>query len=355
MPSVVSVQSGLWNRSLAGQFESGVLNHPLTWSTCGREKKQFPASFFLQPDAFFDSFRPAGNGRQWSKLEHEQLREPVAMKKHIIKTFTPISAVAAVFGMAASVGQARTTPVFEYDFPASWNGTGTTITDQSPAGNNGFLDGTLSLAAAVPPGAPGGTQSLNTTAGGILTSATALLNNSTIFGAGGFTYNVSFMWNGTDSTSFGHTQKLIDYAGTESLQLITTSGSASLQMTFGDDLGNETTPVSTTVLPNTWYHVALTFGNTSMVGGDVLGTADLYVNGGLVSSASATKGTYGDGLGRPIGVGQLGANFGYLVGFKGDVYDPSVSLGVVAVPEPSTLGLGTLGALGMMLLRRRKS
>src|SRR5579864_7052898 len=111
----------------------------------------------------------------------------MAMKKHIIKTFTPISAVAAVFGLAASDAQASTR-LFEYDFPASWNGTGTAITDVSPAGNNGFLDGTLALSAAVPPGAPGGTQSIDTSAGGILTSATGLLNNSTVFGSGGFIY-----------------------------------------------------------------------------------------------------------------------------------------------------------------------
>lgn len=276
------------------------------------------------------------------------------MKKHTIKkTFTPLSAVAAVFGLAAAGAHAQTTPVFEYDFPASWNGTGTTITDQSAAGNNGHFDGTLSLDAAVPPGAPAGTQSLNTTAGGVLTSAAALLNNSAVAAAGGFTYNVSFMWNGTDSSSFGHTEKLIDYAGTESLQLVTTTGSASLQMAFTDDLGHSAPVVSTTILPSTWYSVTLTFGNTSTVGSDVAGTANLYLNGLLVSSASATKGNYGDGLNRPTGVGQLGANFGYLVGFKGDLYNPSVQLGVV--PEPSTFALSALGGLGMMFLRRRKS
>ena len=88
-----------------------------------------------------------------------------------------------------------------------------------------------------------------------------------------------------------------------------------------------------------------------MEGNDVTGTASLFVNGSLVGSASATKGTYGDNLNRPIGVGQLGANFGYLVGFKGDIYDPSVSL----VPEPSTLALGVLGGLTFLGLRRRNS
>jgi len=278
------------------------------------------------------------------------------MKRHKIKTFTPISAVAAVFGLAASSLNAQTTPVFEYGFPASWNGTDTTITDVSGAGNNGVPIGTLSLDSVAPPGAPGGTQSINTTAGGVLTSATALLNNATVASAGGFTYNLSFMWNGTDSSSFGHTEKLIDYAGTESLQLVTTSGQASLQAAFANNAGAETIVTSTTILPNTWYNVKFTFntiGNSLDVNGDIGGTAALYVNGSLASWGAALKGNYGDGLNRPIGVGQLGANFGYLVGFKGDIFDPSVQLGVV--PEPSALALGALGGLGLMFFRRRKS
>lgn len=275
-------------------------------------------------------------------------------KKLPQKAFTPMSAIAAGLALAASA-QAQT-PVFNYGFPASWGGTGTVITDQSPAGHNGHSDGTLSLDAAVPSWAAAGTQSLNTTAGGVLTTANALLNNSAIAGAGGFNYSVAFNWNGTDSSSFGHTEKLIDYAGTESLQLVTSAGSASLQMVFTDDLGNTTIAASTTVAPNTWYNVSLGFDTTgnSLVAGDISGTVDLNVNG-TDYLGTATKGTYGDGLARPIGVGQLGANFGYLVGFKGDIYDASVTL----APEPSTLALGMLGGLGglgmMWNARRRKA
>ncbi|HZV33276.1 MAG TPA: PEP-CTERM sorting domain-containing protein [Verrucomicrobiae bacterium] len=237
-------------------------------------------------------------------------------------------------------------PVFDYNFPASWGGTGTTVTDQSSAGNNGFTTGTLSLDLA-PPSSSG--NSINTTAGGVLTSGNQLLNNSAVAAAGGFTYNVAFNWNGTDSVSFGHTEKIIDYAGTESLQLITTAGSANLQMTFANDTGAESIPVSTTILPNTWYHVSLAFnttGNSLDVNGDISGVATLSVNGTPLSAGAATKGKYGDSLNRPIGIGQLGANYGYLVGFKGDIYDPNVQLGVV--PEPSTMALGLMGGLGLL-------
>jgi len=275
-------------------------------------------------------------------------------KKSPLKTITPLPAVAGVLALAAAGAHAQI-PVFNYNFPASWNGTGTTITDQSGAGHNGSFDGTLSLSSSVPTGAAGGTESLNTTAGGILTSATGLLNNTTVAAAGGFNYDVSFMWNGTDSSSFGHAEKLIDYAGTESLELITTTGSASLQMVFANDTGVESTAVSTTIAPNTWYNVSLTFNTVgnSVVAGDLSGLVSMVVNGGAPITGSATKGTYGDGLNRPIGVGQLGANFGYLVGFNGDIYDPTVTL----VPEPSSLALGVMGgfgALGMMWNARRR-
>jgi hypothetical protein len=77
----------------------------------------------------------------------------------------------------------------------------------------------------------------------------------------------------------------------------------------------------------------------------------LTVNGGLPITSAAIKTAQGDTLNRPIGVGQLGANFGYLVGFKGDIYDPTVTL----VPEPSALALLGLGALTVFLRRKARA
>jgi hypothetical protein len=270
-----------------------------------------------------------------------------ATKRTAAKILTPLSAFAAMIALGVPGADAQ--PVFEYNFPASWNGTGSVITDQSAAGNNGTFDGTLTLDSAVPPGAAAGTQSINTSSGGILTGGTQSLNNAAVAAAGGFTYNVAFKWNGTDLTSFGHTQKLIDYAGTESLHLVTTTGSASLQMVFANNAGAETIANSTTIFPNTWYTVSLAFDATgrSVDGSGALsGWANMSVNGSLVSSVEVTKGNYGDSLNRPIGVGQLGAPFGYLVGFKGDLFDPTVNLGIVPEPSPTAL-LGMFGGLAV--------
>jgi hypothetical protein len=76
-------------------------------------------------------------------------------------------------------------------------------------------------------------------------------------------------------------------------------------------------------------------------------------------SGAAIKGTYGDDLDRPIGVGQLAYPGLDLVGFKGNLYDPSVELGAVETPEPSSLALmgvfGGLGAAWKLRRRNRKS
>jgi hypothetical protein len=290
-------------------------------------------------------------------------------KKHLQKNFNPMSAVVYGCALAAVGAHAQTTPIFSESFPASWSGTGTTVTDQSAAGDTGFLSGTGATytTTAVPPGAAPGTGSLaltgtsgtKVTPPGTFTTTTGLLNNAAVAADGGFTYNIDFMWNGTDSSSFGHIEKLIDYAGTESLQLVTTTGAAALEMTFTGDTGAASTiPVTTTIAPNTWYNVTLAFNTAgnSLVAGDISGVASLYVNGSLVSSGAATKGTYGDSLARPIGIGEFG--YGHttsIIGFNGDIYDASVALGV---PEPSTLALalmGGLSTLGTMWKARRKA
>jgi len=275
------------------------------------------------------------------------------MSKHLGQFFLLRPALACAltcfFGSHVSFGA----PVFLYSFPASWNGTGTAVVDQSAAGHNGITNATLALSANVPPGAAAGTQSISTTGGGIVTSATQLLTNSIVAASGGFRYDVSFLWDGTDSTSNGHVEKIIDYAGTESLQLTTAPApvggvtSADLQMRFDDSVN----AVSTPVLANTWYTVSVVFNSLGnpVVAGNLAGTVSMVVNGGAPLTSAAIKTAQGDTLNRPIGVGELGSTFGHIVFLRGQIYNPSVSL----VPEPSSLILLSLAGVFSVVRRKR--
>jgi hypothetical protein len=208
-----------------------------------------------------------------------------------------------------------------------------------------------------------------TSTGGFRTSGTSLLTNPIIAGAGGFTYDTTFMWNGADLTTNGHIQKLIDYAGTEALQVDTNGtaaspGVAALNFIFTTQ-GTPDVSVgpSLQIQANTWYHAVATFDTTGNVvdgSGNLAGIATLTLTpvGGSDTSASlaVAKTPYGDGavLGaRPIGVGELGfaSTTLALVPFQGNIYSASVSLGVV--PEPASLSLLGLGATALLARRKR--
>lgn len=280
------------------------------------------------------------------------------MKKNkgSLKKLTPIPAAAAVLSLAASAAHGQTfqdTYLFSANFPASWHGTGTSVLDQSGNNNTGFQSGTATYTTSiVPPGATAGTGSMGLSGtGGIKVTPPGALNNGSVAYGGGFAFNIDFMWNGGFSSSFGGVQKLIDYAGTESLQLVATNAtSATLEMVFASDTGAESTAVSYQISADTWYNTSMVFNTygASLVGGDISGTANLYVNGLLQSYGAATKGTYGDKLNRPIGIGEFG--YGHttsIIGLDGDIYSASIEV----VPEPSTLALGALGGLGVLGMR----
>lgn len=232
--------------------------------------------------------------------------------------------VAIALSMVIGTGWGALTPVFQYSFPDSYNGTSTTIVDLSAAHNDGVMDSTGGyLSGQVPPGFAGG--SLTGASGGHgRTNATNLLLNSAVAQAGGFTIDIWFLWEGT----YTDIRKLIDYAGTDNLQ---TNGGRIL-FVFNDDIPNQS--LAAPITGQKWYHCIAEFdtGGNEIVNGSITGTARLWIDDlsgaglQLIASREMTKTNYGDGLNRPIGINRWAGGGGDWN--QGRIFNPSVYLGV---------------------------
>ncbi|HZZ42871.1 MAG TPA: hypothetical protein VFE58_08025 [Tepidisphaeraceae bacterium] len=286
-----------------------------------------------------------------------------------------IAAAVLLTGFSSSAF-ASNPPIVEYSFPISWNGSGV-VSDLSAAGNNAVIQGTASVSTTIPAGTTG--KSILTNAGGPITnyaSEFALLTNAYVASYGGFSYDTWFRWDGTANASW-NTQKIIDYSGTESLQLYNAAGvgqTANEQVQFAFNSSTTTAnAISFSISPNVWYHAIATFSsgsNTVGSDGSLAGVASFSLGTGstfTTTTLNVTKTNQGDALVRPIAIGNLGlANSSALVEFDGLIYNPTVSLGVeplpaiatldgppsIGVPEPATLALSSLAA--PLLLRRKR-
>ena len=155
------------------------------------------------------------------------------MTVHRAEFFLLLSTTICITGPATN---AAVVDVLSYPLPAAWDGVSPTVTDQGAAGNDAAVAGSPALSASLPPGAPAETMSLDSTGGGFQTDATGLLDNAIVAAGGGYQFSVSFLWDGADAG----VMKIIDYAGTESLQLENidgTNGTADLRFLFNDSAG----------------------------------------------------------------------------------------------------------------------
>ena len=241
----------------------------------------------------------------------------------------------AILAMGGGQAMAATVPVFSYEFPASWNGTGTTLVDQSAAGNDAtIVSGSVALSANVPPGQSGSSMNF---AGDqtVRTNAIDLLDNPLVEANGGFTMQTWFYPTAGDLSA---RRKLIDYSGTEAINM--ENGRLTAYVSDGIRLTH-----SVPITADTWHEAKFVFDtgtNTIDANGDIRGDVSLTLDGVEETAANVNLTDFGDSLNRPIG---LGAHpFGYDQ-YSGLLYNPKVDLGV-APPAPVTHEVGGDNTIG---------
>jgi hypothetical protein len=112
---------------------------------------------------------------------------------------------------------AQKTPIFFYDAPATATlALNAAIPDQSGAGNNGRIEQAPVATVADTPTGSGYSFDLGIGSGSVRTLAIDLIENAKVMEAGGFQFELWFKTDGTSSGPFG---SLMNYAGTERIEL----------------------------------------------------------------------------------------------------------------------------------------
>jgi hypothetical protein len=287
-----------------------------------------------------------------------------------LRVLVALTVVMAACCISAS---ADTVPLFVYSTPAAVEHIADlgTVTDQSSAhhdGQGGWFPGSTPPLVAPPAGQSGNGLDMD----GLLdqrviyTNDKRLLNTPDVAAHGGFVYDIWFQRDASQATNAAR-QKLIDYDGTDSLELNNN------QVLFAES--DHTYNITSSAITDTnWHHVTAVFdtlGNPAETDDNpnwpgyfkVAGQMSLYLDGSLVGSIAGVKNGEGDYDNVTMSIGRYmpdpsGNYFRNTYGkFFGAVYSPQVWLGtsIPSVPEPSTAVLSVVAGLaGLVCYAWRK-
>lgn len=255
------------------------------------------------------------------------------------------------------------TPILFYDAPAAVDplAINAVITDQSGAGNDARIQqATVAVVADTPTGS-GYSFDLTGSSGSVRSIATKLLLNADLMASGGFQMDV---WFKTDGSSSGIYGGLINYAGTERIELAGQAGGPGgladknyLEFrvsSSGDYVANPTTVISN----SQWHHATSKFIVTDASDPlNLRGDMHLVLNGVTHVYRNAVKTSQGDDLNRSISVGNHPTGSTAITSingnddFDGYVYQPKVWLGYDLDPTQQAVLLKVDRATGGVTLQ----
>ena len=288
------------------------------------------------------------------------------------KTTFLAAASAAALGLAAFAppAAAQLTPLVQYDATFSGSGpVGSPIYDLSSFANDGQVLGTAAggevlTSTDVPPSAPAGALSYDFTGntfvagaarGRIVTDGINLLDKNQIIAAGGFTFETWFKF-GPNGWG-GNNAKFISNEGFEGLQIRNQSGVSGIQFRISSFGSNNVVTSQQTLAQlsdDAWHHAVASFYVTDGSNpNNIIGNMRLSIDGIAV-----------DSIGRSLlNSNETGANSGIGFGghptatgddYTGYLYNPTVYLGSIAVPEPGALALVGMAAAALAAGRRSR-
>ncbi|HMP08149.1 MAG TPA: hypothetical protein PJ982_17510, partial [Lacipirellulaceae bacterium] len=265
-----------------------------------------------------------------------------------------------LFGwMVAAATQAQGAPDLIVFYDAARSGSGAVdapILDLSGKGNHGrVLVAGVGTSGDVPAGMGGLSYDFTGGGGKLITNAVNLLHNAAVAPAGGFTLETWFKTSGGS----GATGSIIDYAGTERIQL---AGAVVGAGGLGDNtrlefrVGSSLYPLfnaDLNIADNVWHKATAQFLLTDASDNrNLRGDLRLTIDNQTLQLQNVVKTSTGDDLNRPIGFGHHPSATGAGDNFEGLLYNPKVYLGVDAASSTlPTVKLEVNRSTGAVTLR----
>lgn len=254
------------------------------------------------------------------------------MKMSVDRKYLVLFCIGLLALFAAAVDAAS--PVFEYRFPESFDGTSPACTDLSAAGNNALIYGLDGYVSDERPAGFSSGGSLYGAAGGFgFTENINLLGNTAVAANGGYYFD---LWVKPQAWAAGeiYPSQIIDYNGTEGLRLtrMGTEGDYTYYFEFRGNEGGTFAINSDPVTLGQWYHIKCSFDTLDGLFSLSEGFGVLSVNDMMAEKTYSKRiGKSTNVYNRPIGLNNWSGNYSNpssaIAIHQGYVYNPTVGLG----------------------------